>query len=132
MEPFRIPEGRLFQRIPVEGLVIGWNVRSRRSGWALREATTSELGVVQDLSGWGAKVLAPTDTRLARDAPLIIRADGATGIAKVRWSSPSEDRKMSTYGVEFVVLDPHLEAWLLQPISQRRGDLEIAWAGHDE
>lgn len=117
---------RIGERLGVQGLVVGWNTRDRRiPRWRHRPFVEAD---VIDVSVSGAQLLAPITSGIAVGTELTIAAGGALGRVRVRRIVPMSQQPLACYGIEFVELDPALEAMLFANLPTiGTPEAEVVW-----
>lgn len=117
---------RMGERLAVHGVVLSWDTRGRRSPrWKRRRFDEAD---VIDVSVSGAQLLAPDNQRIAVGHRVTIVAGGAIGVVRVKRIAPVTHGPLAIFGVEFVTLEPALEALLFSQLDAerpRRGN--IVW-----
>ena len=117
---------RLGERLAVHGLVLGWNTRGRRTPrWKHRQFDEAD---VIDVSVTGAQLLAPDDLRIIVGHRVTIVAGGAIGAVRVKRIVPVSNGPLALYGVEFITLEPPLEALLFSRLDAvKRPPESVIW-----
>jgi len=101
---------RVGDRLAVQGIVLGWNTKGRRTPRWKRQPF-AEADVI-DVSVSGASVLAPDDRSILLNQKVTVTAGGALGEVRVRRIVPVSNGQTAVFGVEFVSLEEPLEALL--------------------
>lgn len=105
---------RLGARHAAPGLVLSWNTGGRRS--PRRWHRPFEEADLIDLSVTGAQFLAPDNGRIVVGYKVSIVLDSALGEVRVKRIVPLSNGQLAMYGVEFIALEPALEALLFPRI----------------
>ena len=100
---------RLGERLGVHGVVVSFNTQGRRQPRWRRKFAEAD---VVDVSVSGAQLLAPDDHTVEVGQKITVCAGGALGSVRVRRIVPVTNGPLCVYGVEFISLEPPLEALL--------------------
>ncbi len=116
---------RIGERVPHRLDEIEWRPPTPRR--LFRGAPKPLTAQLVDLSVTGARVLAPEVPALSRGTRVQICVRGHHGVVEVRRIEPSTVDGLTTYGVEFVVLDDGLTELVGQVLSRRKPDADWRW-----
>ena len=108
---------RIGERLAVQGIVLGWDTRGRRSPRRIRPFAEADI---IDVSVSGAQLLAPDNARIDVGHQVTIAAGGALGVVKVKRIVPVANGQLAVFGVEFVKLEAPLEAMLFSRFDATR------------
>jgi hypothetical protein len=101
---------RLGERLGVHGVVLSWNTRGRRRPrWQRRPFPEAD---VIDVSVTGAQLLAPESPWIQVGQLITVAAGGAVGTVRIRRIVPVTNGPLCMFGVEFIDLEPALQALL--------------------
>lgn len=101
---------RIGERLGVHGVVVSWNTGGRRLP-RKRRRPFPEADVI-DVSVSGAQLLAPIGSLIRVGQVVTIAAGGSLGSVQVRRIVPVTNGPLCVFGVEFIELEPPLEALL--------------------
>ena len=115
-------ERRIQYRHEIAGCII-WEPQVLRT--QLRRRALEQATIV-DVSMNGALVRARANTAITRGARVSIGLQSHRGLVAVRSIEPTEDELLSDYGVQFLWLDPAIQAFFDEAASSA-GPLDFAW-----
>ena len=102
---------------------ITWEPQLPRTHWRRR---WSEHATVIDVSMNGALIRATANSAITRDARISIGRQSHRGLVAVRSIELAPDATMSDYGVQFLWLDPAIQAFFDESVSTQ-SPLDFAW-----
>lgn len=108
----------------MSGLTVEWNTRGKVRSSRVRPRHADVL----DVSITGARLVAPQKPSVAVGQTITIAAGGSRGTVTVRHIELLSHAHLAAYGVEFLRLEPGLEAFLFSQIATDRPEgLELKW-----
>lgn len=128
MEPRQSPERRIGTRTRMTPLQIDWRLPDPDRKKRRRADPATESAWIVDVSVTGAAIEAPLSEDLFKGHRVRIGVDGSVGIVVIRRVTPTDNEWTVRYGVEFVDLDPELEAVFRGLLEKERpAGLETRW-----